>query len=1116
MTDTPLAGPLGSDESNPEPRVEHLVIARESDTQDLPMLEGMILQTLGKYPHLPGHAKLVELAAQPVSTPEVVDHVTHEEGSTRAIEFEVDGTVCLYSRGTAAGADSSGDNGFSKIVARLLARYRPENVYVATFSRLVRSHYFAHDVFKVLNDNHITLWDGVSDPIRCWQPAGRMRWQMLVMFVDMERESILLRTTLGKLARHRRGQWVQTYRSLPLGYMLENDRLVPRPGIHDTVNKAIRAIGTPGTDMHEVMRALGDIGVSVPLDDTGWGFDPTWQWDGTPYVPERYRVHTAAASTGGSDANGLAQAPDPDRDTGATGESGTTADDLDEGDGDGDGTFGLDLDVEANAREQDLADSSYTGPTRRLIHEHDDLHGPAQRILRYLDLWEHGTITLRIKNVLDVPSYAEYPVHDNTGAPGGYGYIELAYTPPAPDEPWATPDEFAAARVAQQERLAAADRRVTNSNRRLPFLGHVSRWTQDNRAYALVSQPGGRAITRTSYYLYSQPAQEHPRRTANGALLPLTWRRNGRTNELLKKELIVRAHDLHAAVSAAATDALRAGLTLTASPDAPPTFLGGDLNRRRRNLARQAGEAEDKAARFLERSIQPDTDPDFANFCDRQSQEQAAAARALRAELAGLSTTPTETALPEQITIDGEAVALVLAGLRSCTGNVTRQIAADIRDVFADFRITRDGPHARFSFYLRLPAEDGVVLAGPITGNLPQTLGSDQPGDLDPEYREQLRDERAYGLAHLLMTTDTTVREAVSSRPVALDSYTTGAAQAERAASYLQTRGLTPAATRAALAALPLVTRRIIWSLAQNEPVDETVDPEFVERLRDTYLTARGVAPNNGSWLTENTVQDAIHRHVLDNPGQTLADFQTWATRVGLGKSAHKAYLRGPRDCSPVAARRHVGQIQNSNGTTTVWPVACPHCDHGLADTLVRVPENPRTLLCSDCRHAPETLSPQFPAEYLAVSAQLARTRAEDTNPVLRYDPLGYVVSIPVNERIAAWITDNDAWEGTRRVVTKLHVAAYYLALVEGRAHDDAAIRDWANRAGHQPPARGRLPAELTDLFIHTILRRDPGPVRRWAATQSRPVARHGANRKALHLDYAEAMRAANTGIARL
>ena len=274
----------------PNERLENLVVARESDSHDIPLLEGMIMQTLERLPDLPGRDTLRGLGVRPVTHPhEVGGRVRKKLGST-AVFFAVEGTACLYSRGSAAKDENiERENGFVLLLCEVLKEHKPRNVYVATFSRLVRSIYHSGPVRSALEEAGSRLhYDGGSIDF-AEDGEADLKWAVMAAFAAMERRAVLTRLMLGRCARHRRNKWIYQPRTVPMGYKLVRGRIKVDEDARQAVAKAIRLMGDPDVSSRELALALGAIGVLTPQrGDRKWTYS-NWAWNGEPYVPLRLR-----------------------------------------------------------------------------------------------------------------------------------------------------------------------------------------------------------------------------------------------------------------------------------------------------------------------------------------------------------------------------------------------------------------------------------------------------------------------------------------------------------------------------------------------------------------------------------------------------------------------------------------------------------------------------------------------------------------------------------------------------------------------------------------------------------------------------------------------------------
>lgn len=262
-------------------RVGHLVVARESDEFNCQLLEGMILQTLYEYEdRIPGAQDLKAIGVDPVRRPDAYNARVIEEGGTRAVLFEFKGTWCLYSQGSAAKADSGSDNGFCKILTAVFAELRPRDVYIATFSRLVRNQVFAGEVMKSASDHVDTIFCREM-PLDLRSEKSRFLFGVLAAFSDLERSSQMMRLALGQLASHDRSEWLHGSASVPPGYILIDRKVVPDARARHVVQALLSALAEPNSSTESVISALVELELASPTQTGGgWAYRPaSGEWD---------------------------------------------------------------------------------------------------------------------------------------------------------------------------------------------------------------------------------------------------------------------------------------------------------------------------------------------------------------------------------------------------------------------------------------------------------------------------------------------------------------------------------------------------------------------------------------------------------------------------------------------------------------------------------------------------------------------------------------------------------------------------------------------------------------------------------------------------------------------
>lgn len=188
-------------------RVGNLVVVREPDVSDRPLMQRMIDRTLASCPTVPGVAEAREHGMDPLLHPKHFAAKFKNTGSHRIVMFHIFGTLYLYAMGSAATEDPiTRVNAYAEFLIDVLMTHRPENVPIANSSRLLRSMDLVSKIGKALKTSKTTLHaDGT--PINLNDMSGEFLYNTLAMFASFERDSIVMRNTAGRIAASQRGGW---------------------------------------------------------------------------------------------------------------------------------------------------------------------------------------------------------------------------------------------------------------------------------------------------------------------------------------------------------------------------------------------------------------------------------------------------------------------------------------------------------------------------------------------------------------------------------------------------------------------------------------------------------------------------------------------------------------------------------------------------------------------------------------------------------------------------------------------------------------------------------------------------------------------------------------------
>lgn len=245
-------------------RAAAMVLARESAMYNSLLLQGMIDQTLATCP-LPGADTVRGLGLRPIQDPASCDLAIYQEarGKARGTVFSHEQVVYLYSEGSAAStSEETGDNDFIEMLIDLIEEYRPGELYVATFSRLVRSALFSGRLLQTLQ-RHCPVVNCGGLVIDLGTKEGVLMWQTMSLVSSTERDFIVQRLFAGMVSKYRRGEWLLGRRAVPYGYELVDKRLRPVPDLQPTIEQMLTVLADDARSAHVRIRALGELGLQA-------------------------------------------------------------------------------------------------------------------------------------------------------------------------------------------------------------------------------------------------------------------------------------------------------------------------------------------------------------------------------------------------------------------------------------------------------------------------------------------------------------------------------------------------------------------------------------------------------------------------------------------------------------------------------------------------------------------------------------------------------------------------------------------------------------------------------------------------------------------------------------
>lgn len=928
-------------------RADALLVARESNTSALPLLLGMILQTLGQFRDLPGRAALAAAGLDPLMYPSRWRAQTFRRGGTRAVLFCVEGTWCLYSMGSAAQTDVDKDNGFVTILEEVLDQLRPRDVYIATFSRLVRSSDFSGTIQAAMKRNRCRLHCREMTIDLCRDPMAGQMWQFLGIFSAMERDMIVTRLVLGTLHRFRTTGWYLPASCLPYGYKLVGKRVVIDEAARPLVRRLCELLADPALTSTQIVVELVRHGLVLPGQRRAQArrrqrAAPEAAWTTGAVAPEEANAH-ATGRAGDVDEE---EAPAADDDMGEAG--------------------WLETHVEGGGLDASGGGTLTPTEVRRLCAP----EALVARMRGMLELLATGRTTRYLSSPVEgVPSYAEFPVVPDP-RPGrkGRDAIELQVVLPLPAEGWAPPEVLAAARAGSARHLMANAPMPGRQDRRLPLLGkRLSEHRVGGYWYRLLAS----ASSYPGYVLQRQavaPGEDPPAGP--------TWYAGGQ--RLGEPVVRVGSAELNAGVADGVADYLvsEAELSLEAI-DGGEGFRELTLDHSIRFGAREqaamirkdlstAEAAMERARRRLKRyDERPDEDADTERIIEADLVERVAQVRDLQAALAEAEARAEEEqqSLPDAFDSPAALVLACLAGLRQTAGSGSVAMSKALNAVLADLRLAPDGLRVRWWVRVRLPVDGGVLVSEPITGtvrSLYLRTASANRGRVDASLAA-------------FMTTDTPLLELLDSREYS------GHAERGRYRDRLEAMGLARVAANAVLNVAVPDTRSILWSLLHNEAPPGYLDPGFVQVVGQTFMGTDPVV-RQPNWLRPSSVRQFLVEYLLPRGGRAPRAELTAAlaaaglrstligdlSRISSGtrRAHYQRFLAVPAlPCPAGGSRWNCGTDCVWHGLISLLPCACG----GWVSHPMSVPECRSLALCPDCLRAPG-LEAVYPEMYRLVT----------------------------------------------------------------------------------------------------------------------------------------------------
>ncbi len=242
-----------------------MVVVRESDASDLILFENMAFKTISVLvPKVPGLVQLLNDPLGPIYDPERYGAVIDRRKGSKSVQFVFADILFIYHLGSAAMVNEDEDiNFFTSVLLAALRTHSVKEVHAFAVARLARDEENGADLGKHFFSRGMKVFTDGQD-FDFAQPFGMMLWNLAVSIAAQDRNGIVERNRLGRIAVARRNQWPHGPKAIPLGYRLHDKGLVPVEAERDRVRKILEMLGDPDLSSRQFVEGLGMMEVTRP------------------------------------------------------------------------------------------------------------------------------------------------------------------------------------------------------------------------------------------------------------------------------------------------------------------------------------------------------------------------------------------------------------------------------------------------------------------------------------------------------------------------------------------------------------------------------------------------------------------------------------------------------------------------------------------------------------------------------------------------------------------------------------------------------------------------------------------------------------------------------------
>lgn len=264
--------------------VRRVVVIRESDAANRLLFLEMIFKTVMAFrERIPGVERLVEIGLGPFEDPARFQAEIVGSSKARTALFMLDAsTLVMYHMGSAALDDSEdaavdrsmvgGEvadrtakqrNCFTARLIGVLEQHRPEAVFVYAINRLVRDFGNASRLQIALKALSVTVQAG-DRGYDLNETADILMWQVLTSFAAAERDGIVDRNLIGRIAQARRNEWPHGHQHIPFGYVRNGRSVSADESKRDAVRTVLELLADLDLTAAEFVSKAAEVGMSRP------------------------------------------------------------------------------------------------------------------------------------------------------------------------------------------------------------------------------------------------------------------------------------------------------------------------------------------------------------------------------------------------------------------------------------------------------------------------------------------------------------------------------------------------------------------------------------------------------------------------------------------------------------------------------------------------------------------------------------------------------------------------------------------------------------------------------------------------------------------------------------